>query len=223
MTKPNENGPPQAAFDFDARFMRKGKRSAIVLLPPDYLAPIGLIIAHWGQFERLFAVAIDAMLRAEAADGIARDWVRDSKRTSFKTRCRLLKDLCREWLAIKRPEQAKALMGIIDRASSLASKRNLIAHGSYAYAIEPHSSTVTNCRAVDHDTGKEMAFDETVLKKLYHDIAHETAELWFTLRSFCTIDGQLWTFEDAEILRIYRETDHPWNPNPNRQKLTPQS
>lgn len=223
MTNSTNTAGPDAGFAVDVRFMRKGKHSAIVYLPQDYQASIGLIIAHWGQFERLFNVAIDTLLRGEAAAEVARDNVGNWQRARFKTRRRLFKSLCRDWLAIKRPEQAKTLMSLADRAASLANKRNLIAHGSYAYSIPPYSGTATNCRAINHETGEEMPFDELVLKKLYHDIAHDTAELWLTLSSFCTIEGQLGTFEDTEMLRVYRETSHPWNPNPNRRTPLPES
>jgi hypothetical protein len=209
-----------AGSAFDVRFLEKGKHSVILFLPQEYHASIGLVVAYWGNLETVFNKCLDAILVAEAAAGGSRDttgW----RRLNFKRRRRLLKGVCEEWVAPRRPEAAKELGEISDRAGDLMSKRNMIAHGMYSYTIPPGSSLATNCRAIDSETGEEMPFDADILKKLYHDISHLTAELQITFQKFGTIQGAAHTFPDTELLRVYRETIHPWNPNPRKRPPPP--
>ena len=97
----------------------------------------------------------------------------------------------------------------------------MIAHGTYAYTIPPMSSLAANCRAVNQETGELMPFDGDVLKKLYHDISHLTADLIMTFRLFTTVEGPFFALPDTEILRAYRETNHPWHPNPRKRLSQP--
>lgn len=214
ITPPMPDKTPFASMSFDIRFMRKGKESALIFLPEPYHAPIGLIIAHWGNFERHFDICLQALIAGEVADGGTRE-VQLSRQ--FKRRRALFKEICTEWLAGWRPEEAKSLCQIADTAGDLSWKRNLIAHGQYAYTIPPQSSLATNCRASDTESGKEFSFDADTLVKLYHDISHLTADLVSTFKAFGHVEGDFHTMPDAEVLRTYRETVHPWNPNPKKR------
>ena len=162
---------PAASFTFDLRFMKKGKRSAILFLPESHLRDIGAIIAYWGMFEINFNNALSALVEAKQAEGVTRN-TPNFTRQRFKTRRKLFKSICEEWLATWDAETAAMLCVIADTAGDLAKKRNMIAHGVYTYTIPPMSSFATDCVAIDTETGDRFPFDEFVLKKLYHDIAH---------------------------------------------------
>ncbi len=215
-----DNNQTSASMSFDIRFMKKGKHSTFLLLPESYHAPIGLVIAHWGNFETVFNACLSGLIDGEKADGGSRDtdgW----QRHRFKSRRRLFKDICSEWLVSWRPAEADVLKGLADRAGDLGWKRNLIAHGSYGYTILPHSSEVTNCRAVNQGTGDEFRFDADILKKLYHDISHMTADLVIAFKCFGEIEGPFHALPDTEILKVYRESIHPRNPNPKKRPPQP--
>jgi hypothetical protein len=199
---------PQATFLFDVRYMRKGQHSVMLLLPEAYHAPIGLVIAYWGNFEVAFDACLAALISGESADGGTRD-TSNWNRRRFKRRSSLFKKICSEWLSTWKAVEAKKLATIADRAGDLHWRRNMIAHGVYSYTIPPYSSVATNCRAINHESGDEMPFDEHVLKKLYHDISHLTAELIMTLKTFCSVEGPFLALPDTEVLRVYRETNHP--------------
>lgn len=213
---------PSASLSFDIRFMKKGKHSVILFLPEAYHAPIGLVIAYWGNFETVFNACLGGLIEAEQNDGGTRDttaW----KHRRFKSRRELFKELCSEWLAGKKPEVATLIAEMADRAGDLSWKRNMIAHGAYSYEIPPMSSGAVNCRAIDHEKGKEFPFDETVLKRLYHDISHLTADLVAAFSAIGKVEGPFHALPDTEILRVYRETSHPWNPNPKKRISLPPS
>jgi hypothetical protein len=173
-----------ASMSFDLRFLQKGKESALIFLPQPYHAPIGLIIAHWGNFERHFDICLQALLAGEAAEGGVRD---RHHLKQFKRRRAVLKEICTEWLASWRPEEAAALCQIADTAGDLSWKRNMIAHGKFYYEIPSQSSKAVNCKAIDTESGKEFPFDADRLIKLYHDIAHLTADLVNTSRSLALL------------------------------------
>lgn len=202
--------------------MKKGKHSVFLALPEKYHAPIGLVVAFWGHFETAFDACLDGLIQGEMADGGSRD-TKEWKKRKFRTRRALFKTLCSEWLSSWKPDAASKLIDIADRSADLHWRRNMIAHGTYAYAISPHSHIAENCRAINAETGQEMPFDEMVLKKLYHDISHLTADLVLTFRSFGEVTGPFSALPDTEILRVYRETNHPWHPNPKKRTPPPQS
>lgn len=211
---------PAASFTFDLRFMKKGKYSAILYLPESHLRDIGAIIAYWGMFEIQFNNALTALVDAERAEGITRN-IRPRQR--FKGRRELFKSICQEWLATWDAETAKTLCAIADTAGDLAKKRNLIAHGVYTYTIPAQSSLATNCVATDIETGKRLPFNEFVLKKLYHDIAHLVCDLHFAMSRIAEIEGACPSLPDTEVQRVYRETNHPWHPNPKKRTPPPES
>jgi hypothetical protein len=211
------DNPPFAALDFDIRFMRKGKHSTLLFLPKEYHASIGLIVAYWGNFEVVFDSMLDGLLEGEKSGGVVRSTT-DWRKQKFRCRNSIFKEVCSEWLSTWRPTEAQTLLQISDTAADLHWRRNMIAHGTYAFTMPPNSNVATRCRAISASTGKEMPFDEKVLKKLYHDISHLTADLVMTVRAFGEIQGPFHALPDTEILRFYRETDHPWHPNPAKRK-----
>lgn len=212
---PSQNEIP-ASLSFDVRYLQSGKHSIFLFLPEAYHALIGLVVAYWGSFEVLFDSCLEGLIAAEVADGKTRETSR-WRRQNFKARRKLFKEICDEWLATWKPEEAKKLVSILDSASHLHSRRNLIAHGTYEYSIPAHSSFARNCFASNNSTNEKMEFDERILKKIYHDISHLTADLIITFESFGEVKGPFRMLPDAEILRIYRETVHPWNPNPKKR------
>lgn len=212
--------PVTASMNFDVKYLKKGKSSVILLLPQDMCAEIGSIIAHWGMFESAFDATLASLIEGERDDGGTRDtalW----RRQKFKRRRKLFCAICKEWLSGWKPESATALKTLIDRSGDIATKRNLIAHGSYAYSIAPYSDLATNCRAINQETGEQFDFDLEVLKKLRQDISHLTADLLTEFQKFGAVEGMPPMIEDAELQRIYRDTEHPWNPNPAKRTSSP--
>ncbi|AEJ01167.1 hypothetical protein Nit79A3_1332 [Nitrosomonas sp. Is79A3] len=214
ITSPKNAVP--ASISFDVKYMQKGKHSVILILPEAYHAPIGLIVAYWGNFEVIFDSCLEGLIIGEIDDGKVRE-TKGWKHKGFKKRRELFKDICDEWLASWDPAAAAKLTSIIDSASHLHSRRNLIDHGTYGYTIPAQSSIAKGCYAYSNATEEKMPFDEHILKKIYHDISHTTANLVRTFSSFGKVEGQFHTLPDSEILRIYRETTHPWNPNPAKR------
>lgn len=210
------NEPASASMSFDVRFMRKGKHSIFLHLPEDYHAPIGLVVAYWGSFETIFDAMLSALIEGEQADGVDRD-AGNWRRKSFKHRRKLLKDVCTRWLSTWDSTAAEKIKTIADTAGDISRKRNLIAHGTYSYTVLARSSSAVSCRAINHKTGDELMFDLDVLKKLYHDISHLAADLLIAFQSLGEVHSSFVTIPDEEILRLYRETEHPWNPNPKKR------
>jgi hypothetical protein len=190
--------------------------SAAVFLPAAFHAPIGLVIATWGQFEETFDAALCALISGESQDGGHRN-TGEWQNTKFKRRQELFKSICAEWLASWRPNEATSLNDLLGRAADLHWRRNMIAHGRFVYSILPHSSTASNFRAISVRKNREMPIDEEKLKKLHHDIAHLTGELAVTFKRIGTFEGPVPVFADDDFLRIYRETIHPWNADPNKR------
>ena len=207
---------PQAECSFDVKYMVDGKHSTMLLLPEAFHALIGRVIAYWGNFEVVFDSCLGGLLAGESADGKARE-ATNWKRQSFRLRRKLFQGICNEWLATWQPTAANELLRILETAATLHPKRNLIAHDTYGYTIPPYSSVATNCYAYSHSTGEKLHFDEEVLKKLYHDVSHLTADLIQAFRSFGQIEGPHHLIPDAEVLRIYRDSVHPWNPDPSKR------
>lgn len=212
----NTSDPVSATISFDVRFMRKGRHSVVLALPEAFHACIGLVVVHWGTFELTFDRCLGALIAGEAADGRARD-TKGWEARGFKKRRELFKTICSEWLMTWKPEAAQELIDLLDKASSLHVDRNLIAHGTYGFTVPPHSAVATDCYAFSAASGRKLRFDEDSLKKLYHDISHLTADVMFIFNRFAKVSGGPMLVADDEVLRIYRETDHPWNPNPARR------
>lgn len=213
--------PPQqtqSSFSFKLPFLRKGKHLSLLHLPEIYLPDIGAVIAYWGHLEMILDQCLKGLIEAEAADKIERD-TEGWQRQPFRRRKRLFKAICRDWVSTWNPAVAAELAKIADKASSLARKRNMIAHGNYGFTLLPHSSTAEKCRAVNHETGEEMFFDTHVLQKLWHDISHLAADFILAMAKIGEIEGPWHALPDTELLRVYRETNHPWNPNPSKRQF----
>lgn len=215
MPSPEPSQTP-AALSFDVRYLAPGKSSVMLFLPEAYHAAIGLVVAYWGNFEVVFDACLSGLIADELADGRVRDntnW----KYRSFKKRRLLFINICREWVATWKPEVADQLVAVVDASAPLQAKRNLIAHGTYSYTIPPNSSVATDCYAVKQATGEKMPFDQDVLKALYHEISHLTADLVNAFRAIAKIEGPFHAIPDDELLRVYHDTIHPWNPDPSKR------
>jgi len=196
--------------------MVDGKHSAMLFLPAEYHALIGRLIAYWGNFEVIFDLCLEALITGESANGKTRK-TNDWKRKSFRQRRELFESICNEWLSLWQSTAAKELVALLQTAATLHGKRNLIAHGTYSYTVLPNSSLAADCYAFSHSTGERLHFDEEVLKELYHDISHLTADLLLLFKSFGKVKGPYLLIPDAEVLRIYHDTVHPWNPDPSKR------
>jgi len=213
----SENRTYDAAFSFDIRNLSEGKHSAFLYLPQAFHSHIGLVIAHWGNFEVTFDHCLAALIEAEAVAVGARD-PKHWKFSSFKKRRKLFRDICNEWLAKKKPVAATRLLEILDSTPHLHRQRNMIAHGNYSYTIPPLSSEAKDCYAYNGDKQEKMRFDEAILRTLHHDISHLTADLVIGFRLIGKIEGMPFVLiSDVELLRIYRDTIHPWNPDPAKR------
>lgn len=210
------NEPADAAFELDVRFMQNGRRSVILFLPPEYHAPIGLVIAYWGAFEMLFDTCLDLIISSEASDGKVRNtagW----KRKGFRGKAKIFKEICHEWISTRNPQLNDDIISIIDKSLELSMYRNTIAHGAFSYTIPAYSSKGINVKAYNSTTQHDWPFNVDTLKELYHDISHICADLLRSFSSFAKIDGPICTIDDAEVVRIYRETIHTWNPDPQKR------
>ena len=214
-------GDTTADFSFDIRFLETGKRSVMLFLPQSFHASIGLIVAYWGNFEVLFDQCLAALLEAEQTHGRTRDagkW----KTQSFNRRSRLFRQVCEDWKP-RKPEAASRFLNLLDTAVDLQLKRNMIAHGTYSYRLLPMSSTASACYAYSERSSRKILFDEGILKKLYHDISHLTADLLEAFQKIGSIDGYPFRLvQDDALLRLYRETVHPWNPDPSLRPASSQ-
>lgn len=197
-----------AEFQADLRFLKPDKHSAILFLPISFQGPIGLVIAHWGHFEGFFDKVLKALLAGEAAEGIERE---DIRAREFKRRRALLKDVCKEWLAKYRPAEAAELSAIADRAGDLYRKRNYVAHGFFEYVSE--NGVATGFKAALPSVEEKMALSEDILKKIYHDIAHLTADLMICADKVCHLRGYFVALPDRYLLEAAQETSHPKYPN----------
>ena len=205
--------PTQARQSFDRRFMKPGRQSVLLFLPEEYNALIGLVVVYWGHFEVIFASCLQGLIEGEAADGAKRKTAR-WQRQPFKDRSKLFREIVTNWVSTWNARAAVDLVELLDAATRLQAKRNIIAHGTYGYSVLPESSVADSCYALNNSTGEKMPFDELVLKEIYHDISHLTADLVTAFRAIGSVEGPFHTIRDDEILRIYNETVHPWNPNP---------
>lgn len=195
--------PVPANVTIDRRFLRRGKHTAIVALPEAFHALVGLVTVHWGSFEIIFNVCLDGLIVGEQTDGGTRK-TEGWESATFRHRRELFKDICTDWLANSHPDEAKELCQIIDRCGDLRQQRDMLAHGRFSYTIPPYSGDATNCRAINPRTGKEMPFDDYSLRKLYHDIAHITADLVMAFKNIGEIEGDFLALPDEQLLQVFR-------------------
>jgi len=112
----DEEGPIDAIDPFQRRTFH------------EHLTPlVGRVVVYWGNFEVAFDACLRALIVGEAADGGQRKtsgW----ERHPFRQRCKLFRAITEEWLAAWRTDVASQLLAIVDAASSLQARRNMIAH-----------------------------------------------------------------------------------------------
>ena len=206
-----------AAFSFDVKNLSEGRHSVFLYLPESFHSHIGLVVAHWGNFEVSFDYVLNTLIDAESADGSARD-TKHWKTSNFKKRRKLFRGICSEWLKKKKPEVAARLLDVLDSTGTLHWQRNMIVHGNYSYTILPASSQACDCYAYNAGKSEKMRFDEAVLKKLCSDISHLTADLVIAFGQIAKIDRMPFSLiSDSEILHAYRDSIHPWNPDPAKR------
>ncbi len=189
----------------------------MLFLPEAYYALIGLVVVYWGNFEVVFDSCLQALIEGEASDG-GKQRTSKWRRQSFKVKSQLFRAIVTEWVSTWNTQTAAQLVDLLDASLKLQKRRNMIAHGTYGYSIPPMSSVAESCYAINNSTGEKLPFDEIVLKEIYHGISHLTADLVLAFKTIGKVEGQVDARKDDELLRIYRETVHPWNPDPRLRK-----
>jgi hypothetical protein len=201
---------------FKISYLKEGDHIAILPIPNDLLRLIGLVVAHWGLFETLLDTLIDGFITAIKKD------IPGWRRLGFTKRKELFKTLVDEWFE-SRPAIAASYRQIIGDAASLFWQRNIVSHGQYRVTFPPAGSEPPVFWAEGVHNGKpvNLSIDEPTLEQLWHGIAHLTGALKHTVTLHGSLGEWPWTWPDTELLRVYRETIHPWNPNPDKRPPQP--
>ena len=126
-------------------------------------------------------------------------------------------------LAKSCPEASARYRKLLGAAADLHWRRNLVAHGHYLVTFPPAGTDAPSFWAEGTHKGKpvRLSIDETTLDKLWHDIAHLVGELRATANTHGTAGGWPEVFSDTDLLRIHRESMHPWNPDPDKRPTNP--
>lgn len=138
-------------------------------IPDRFCAPVGRIVATWGQFESSFDAFHDAVVKASQADP-------HSKPPSFRRRRQHLLKLARDYFG-RSSGLFQHLKKIVAIAASLHKPRNLIAHGHYHLfisvkkAADELTPSVT-IRMAAEGKGVRLEFDYEQLERLYYDVAN---------------------------------------------------
>lgn len=189
---------------------------AVIPVPPETLILIGQVVAYWGDFE----VKLNEIIRS-ALEVLQRDepnW----PRRAFRKRKELFLTLAEEvWQGA--PEIVAEVKAHMGTAADLHWRRNAVTHGFYAFTYPPHSSGETTIRAEGHHKKRAVTvpIDVPTLEKLWHDIAHLTGNFTETLRKVINLPAAWQTLPDRYLLEVYRETNHPWKPNPDKRTPPP--
>lgn len=146
--------------------------SAPLAIPDRFCAPIGRIVATWGQFEAQFIDFLEAMI--------------EQNRTDTKTRRNFSKPVKRFRVEMKLcfaplPGLLDYLESILTDATDLQWQRNVIAHGVYSSLV--HVKRAANSPFVFVDVKMEatgtrkgkpvtLTLDKEGLENLYYKIAH---------------------------------------------------
>jgi hypothetical protein len=214
-----EENKSTVTASFNIKYLKDGSHIVYLPIPDDLLRLIGLVAAHWGTFEvelnKLIAALLSAISRVEPG------W----ERFGFKRRKTLFAELVKENLAITFPIAAANYKAIAGNAADLYWRRNLAVHGLYRVTFPgagPNSPTFW-AGGVHNNKSVEIPIDTNTLEKLWHDIAHLGGELRTTANLHGTASGWPWTLPDKQILQVYLESHHPWNPNPHKRTTLPES
>jgi hypothetical protein len=203
---------------FNITYLEDGLRIALLPVPDDLLKLVGSVIAYWGQFEFHFSAAVGALLKHAGREEPGWD------RLGFRKRRVLLRTLVKEVYGQANPAISDAFTSVANMAGSLYWRRNLVAHGTYAFTIAAMSND-GEFRAEGFHNGKpvSMPLNHEHLESLWHEIAHLDGALYEVLSEVGEIGGYWPTLLDKEILQVYSESNHPWNPNPDKRIPPPQS
>ena len=203
---------------FKIEHLRDGGHIVYLPIPDDVFRLIGAAVAHWGTFEVEMNKLIAALLAA--IPKVVPGW----ERLGFTKRKKLLVDLIKAHLEGTIPEAAKRYRAMLGMAADLYWRRNLVAHGQYRVTFPPAGPNAPTFWAEGVHNGKtvQISIDAPTLEKLWHDIAHLGGELRAIAALHGSVEGWPWTFPDKEILRVYRESIHPWNPNPDKRPRQPE-
>ena len=198
---------------FNITYLKEGSHIAYLPIPDNLLRLVGLVAAHWGTFEVELNKLIDAIFRALGRDEPG--W----QRLGFSRRKKLFVDLVKQNLEGTFPVAAANYRKLAGDAADLYWRRNVVVHGFYRVTFPPAGPDSPQFWAEGVHNKKEVrvSIDEPTLQQLWHGIAHLTGGLRATANLHGTADGWPWTLPDTEILRIYRESIHPWNPNPDKR------
>ena len=171
---------------------------------------IGLVVAHWGDFEcklnKLIALLLTATDRDEP------NW----DRRGFEKRKKLLKELLGQIRFETNDDVGQArLATMLGEAADLQWRRNTVAHGVYRLTVGPMSSAAA-WRAESFHNGKPVtvSLDPDTLEKLWHDIAHLSGGLEATVNLVGASEGGLPSLPDTHWLDLFRERDRRNPPKP---------
>jgi hypothetical protein len=217
MSNPSDENKSQVTVSFNVQYLKKGSHIVFLPVPEAELRLIGLVAAHWGTFEVQLNSLIASILASigQVIDG----W----ERLGFKKRKEMLADLIKEQLA-DLPETERRYRKLLGDAADLYWRRNTVAHGQYRVTFPPAGSEPPSFWAESFYKNRPVRVDINVptLEKLWHDIAHLTGELQQIVKSHGgTVSGWPQAWPDEQILRVYTETIHPWNPNPDMRPPQP--
>jgi hypothetical protein len=203
---------------FNVEHLKDGLHIATLPIPDSELKMIGLVAAHWGTFEvqmdKLIAAFLTALGRTDT------DW----KTQGFSRRKTLLVELVRDNLESTFPSASASYRKTMGDAASLYWRRNLVVHGQYRVKFPPAGSESPTfwAEGIYKSRNVRISIDVPTLDKLWHDIAHLTGALMATVRTHGRADDWPWTLPDTQLLRVYRETSHPWHPKCDMRTPQPQ-
>lgn len=194
---------------FKREFLKEGLSITMLPIPDDLLRLIGLVVAYWGNFEVRFDKAIEAALKVASAGKQVNDW----QRLGFKKRKELFKKLIHEYDQ-GYPTAVAALEKVCRDAAELHWQRNTVAHGSFHFHFPPAGpeSPTIEARGIHNNKAVVISIDEETLGKLWHDIAHLIGALVDAFKLVGTVEGELPTLPDIELLRLFRATSRPTPP-----------
>jgi hypothetical protein len=217
---PNEN-KSEVSSSFKIEYLYEGGTVVLLSIPDNLLVLIGQVAAQWGAFE----VQLDKLMAAifVSIGTSPEGW----ERQGFAKRKKLFVHTVRDHLGKTYPLAADNYRKIAGDSADLYWRRNVVVHGNYRINFTPPGSErpIFWAEGVHNGLNVKVDLNEPTLEKLWHGIAHLTGGLIATanLHGSVTASGWPQTFSDTEMLRIYRETSHPWNPIRDKHPHPPES
>jgi hypothetical protein len=191
------------SFTFDSRHLKRGKHSAVLFLPKEYFAPLGLVVSYWGVFEQVFDKALSALLKMHVDSGApneAPNW----QTLSFKSRAKLFRGLCKDTLSNEHEALGKSLATLVARAVRYSNQRETLVQGRFTQTYAVESDAAHKCQAHHQKTNEPLEFDVDDLKRLFHNISHLTIDFVNLFSELERIVGEFYTVPDAQILKANR-------------------